>query len=424
MALSIFQTPNVRLPLTLDGLNDKLTLYLVQLQPGKASMLVQRPFWQQMIENAWQKRNIIWLMGVRRIGKTSLCQSLPNIAYFDCERPRTRQLFYDPEDFLEGQRGNHIVLDEIHRLENPSEILKLAADHYPDVKIIATGSSTLGATAKFKDTLTGRKTEIWLTPLLLHEMNLFGHENIRHRFLLGGFPSFFTKKQIPEKEFQEWIDAYWAKDIQDIFSISKRYSFQKFAELLLANSGGIFEATKFTGPCEVTRPTIVNYLAVLEETFVIHVIRPYSTHKPTEIVMAPKVYGFDTGFICHAKGWGELRQEDTGLMWEHCILNEIHGNLQMRSLNYWRDKRGHEIDFVLRLKNNAINAIECKFSIASGGTIASEVGKNFQAFRRLYPEGENFVVAHNIDASFKRKYNGLTISVVSAQELINKLKFD
>ena len=55
----------------------------------------------------------------------------------------------DPQAFLDGLRGQRIVLDEIHRLGNPSEILKIAADHYEDIKVIATGSSTLGASVRF-----------------------------------------------------------------------------------------------------------------------------------------------------------------------------------------------------------------------------------------------------------------------------------
>ena len=242
-------------------------------------MIITRPFWQKLIEDTWQQKNIVWLMGARRVGKTSLCQSLANIEYFDCELPRFRQLFTDPEGFLESKKGKRLILDEIHRLDNPSELLKIAADHYPDVKIIATGSSTLGASRKFKDTLTGRKREIWLTPMLLQEMDIFGNLDLRHRFLFGGFPSFFTSKQLPETAFQEWVDAYWAKDIQDIFSVGKRSSFQKFTELLLVNSGGMFEATKYTTPCEITRGTIVNYLNTLEETFIVHVIRPFSMTK-------------------------------------------------------------------------------------------------------------------------------------------------
>jgi len=385
-------------------------------------MLVKRNFWRTLIQNAWSERNVIWLMGIRRVGKTSLCQSIENIEYFDCESPRTRDLFSDPEGFLEGQQNKYIALDEIHRLDNPSELLKLAADHYPRVKIIATGSSTLGASAKFKDTLTGRKIELWLPPMLFQDLELFGNTDLRHRFLFGGLPSFFVTQQLPERYFQEWIDAYWAKDIQDIFSVGKRAAFQKFTELLLANSGGLFEATRYTAPCEVSRPTIANYLEVLEATFVVHVVRPFSTHKPSEIVMAPKVYGFDTGFVCYAKGRAELRAEDLGFMWEHCILNEMHGHLQTRAINYWRDKNGREIDFVLRNKKDAsITAIECKFLTQQDDSTLAALAKNFIAFRNLYPEGENFIVASNISAPIKRRYADISISFVSPEELIRSL---
>ncbi len=386
-------------------------------------MLINRPFWKKLIQKAWNEKNIIWLMGVRRIGKTSLCHSLGNIEYFDCERPSVRQLLSDPESFLEERKGKIIALDEIHRLDNPSEILKLAADHYPDIKMIATGSSTLGASAKFKDTLTGRKRSVWLTPMLLEEMEIFGTKNLRHRFLFGGFPPFFVEKKLPEIDFQEWIDAYWAKDIQELFNVSKRSSFQKFAELLLANSGGMFEATSYTAPCEVTRNTIANYLNILEETFVVHVIRPYSTHKSTEIVMAPKIYGFDTGFICYVKGKSELPAEDLGYMWEHCVLNEIQGHLQTRSINYWRNKRDYEIDFVVSdRRNNSLTAIECKFNIPKDTVSITKIGKNFEAFRSMYPDGENLVVASNITTTFKRQYKGLTITFLNAKSLIKKLK--
>ena len=382
-------------------------------------MLIKRPFWQQLIEKAWQQKNIIWLMGLRRVGKTSLCQSLSNTEYFDCERPRVRQMLDDIEGFLTLKTGKRLILDEIHKLDDPAEFLKIGADHYPEVKIIATGSSTLGASSKFKDTLTGRKKEIWLTPLLLQEMESFGSRDIKHRFLFGGMPAYFASKDLPEEYFREWIDAYWAKDIQDLFSISKRYSFQKFTELLLAQSGGQFEANKFAVPCEVSRQTISNYLAVLEATFIVHIIRPYSTHKATEIVSAPKVYGFDTGFICYAKSWRELRAEDLGLLWEHCVLNEIHGHLQTRKIHYWRDKQGHEIDFVLCNRNNSssLDVIECKFSSPS----LSDISVNIKAFRNHYPEGKNFVVANNVDMPFQRRCGDLVLHVENPASMVKSI---
>ena len=138
------------------------------------------------------------------------------------------------------------------------------------------------------------------------------------------------------------MDAFWAKDIQELFRLERRYSFQKFIELLLINSGGILLKTiRFARPCEVSRTTNSNYLSVLEETYVVNVIRPYSTHRQTEIVKDTKVYGFDSGFVCYFKGWYTLRPEDYGLLWEHYVLNEIQAHFQTRQINYWRDKRGH-----------------------------------------------------------------------------------
>jgi len=99
----------------------------------------KRQFWLQYIENSWKRRSVLWLSGVRRVGKTCLCQSLQNVEYFDCELPSTRREMENPEAFLESCQSKRIVLDEIHRLGNPSELLKIASDHYPEIKVIATG---------------------------------------------------------------------------------------------------------------------------------------------------------------------------------------------------------------------------------------------------------------------------------------------
>lgn len=377
--------------------------------------MVQREFWLDRLQHAWRARSVVWLAGVRRAGKTCLCRSLDEIEYFDCELPRTRRQMDDPEGFLGELRGRRVVLDEVHRLANPSELLKIAADHYPDVQILATGSSTLEATAKFRDTLTGRKETVWLTPMLLADVEEFGGgsglSGLERRFLHGGLPPFYLARE-PAREFQEWMDAYWAKDIQELFRLERRSSFQRFTELLFTQSGGMFEATRFAAPCEVSRQTIANYLTALEATFVAHVVRPYSTHRPTEIVSAPKVYAFDTGFVCYHRGIATLRPEDMGLLWEHIVLNEIQGRLQHRALRYWRNKRGAEVDFVLPLRGrDEPIALECKWQAASFDPSA------LLAFRRVYPRGENYVVAPDVERAYTRTYTGTRVRFVSLDHL-------
>lgn len=375
------------------------------------SYVKDRLFWRSKIQDAWKRRRIVWLSGVRRVGKTVLCQSLPETEYFDCELPRTRRQMQDPESFLDSLRGQRAVLDEIHRLRNPSEMLKIAADHFPDVRIIATGSSTLGASRKFRDTLAGRKVDLWLTPMVELDLNDFGNTDLKHRLLHGGLPPFFLSPTIPEGDFQEWMDAYWAKDIQELFRLERRDSFQRFVELLLVNSSGIFEASAYAGPCEVSRPTISNYLRVLEATFVAHVVRPFG-RRATEIIAAPKVYGFDTGFVCYYRGWHELRDEDRGPLWEHFVLNELHGQFQTRRVRYWRDKRGHELDFVLVGRGHSPTAIECKW------TADAFDPSSLLAFRRRYPQGSNFVVATDVPRTWSRRYDDIDVRFVSLRGLI------
>ena len=70
--------------------------------------MVPRPFWQRLIEDAWRRRPIVWLTGVRRVGKTTLCQSLERTTYFDCELPSVRREMEDPESFLRAQQGQSI----------------------------------------------------------------------------------------------------------------------------------------------------------------------------------------------------------------------------------------------------------------------------------------------------------------------------
>jgi uncharacterized protein len=321
----------------------------------------------------------------------------------------------DPETFLEGLGKVRVVLDEIHRLPNPSELLKIAADHYPETRILATGSSTLGASSKFRDTLAGRKRNVWLTPMCLDDLKDANQTDLGHRFLHGGLPPFFLAKTLPERDFQEWMDAFWAKDIQELFRLESRSSFQRFFELVMAQSGGIFEASGCAKACEVSRSTIANYLKVLEARFVAHVIRPFSTHRPNEIVAAPKVYGFDTGFVCYHRGWQQLRSDDYGIMWEHFVLNELMAKLQSRDVFYWRDKRGHELDFVLASRRTNPLALECKWSSRMFDA------DNMQAFRRQYPHGDNVVVAHDVERSFQQKYGPITVRFAGLPALVREL---
>lgn len=371
------------------------------------STIVIRTFWTSRIESELRERNVLWLKGVRRVGKTTLVKSLAGAAYFDCELVRVRRQLEDPEYFWRSQEGSLVVLDEIHRLPNPSEVLKIAADYYPNIRVVATGSSTLSAKEKFRDSLTGRKRELWLVPLIAADLEAFGKEDLDHRLLRGGLPPFFLASKMDDKDYEEWINSYWAKDVSELFVVERKSAFMKLVELIFSQSGGLFEAQSFSQVCEVSRPTIQNYLSILETTLLVIVLRPFFGGGANEIRSQPKVYGFDSGFVAYFRGWDHIRDDDRGYLLEHLVLGELVARYDLGRLHYWRDKQQHEIDFVLEVgRRRELVAIECKASadkFDSAGLLA---------FRRKYPKGRNIVVVLRQTRISKRSFQGVEVSFV------------
>ncbi|MFH1222729.1 MAG: ATP-binding protein [Pseudomonadota bacterium] len=374
--------------------------------------MVKRSFWVKRVLSALNKRSVVWLHGVRRSGKTSLCNSMREIKIFDCELPRVREEVNDAENFFRNLKdGDIIALDEVHRLHNPSEVLKIAADHYPKIKIIATGSSTMSAREKFQDTLTGRKLNVFLTPMNHQDFLDFNGRTIEHRMKFGGLPNFFMSKEFPEMEINEWLDSFWAKDVNELFKVDKRAAFLKMLEIIFLQSGGIFESSNVGKKCGISHTTSANYLQVMESLSVAHIVRPFSNNKINELVKAPKVYAFDTGFLCYFKGWDSLRDDDKGVLWEHLVLNEFLSSSGAQILKYWRTKQGNEVDFIITPRGGKPIAIECKYR-----------EKNFtpdgiKKFRQFYPDGENILVCSDCDKQKMKKVKDLEVKVIGIQHI-------
>lgn len=370
--------------------------------------MYKRPLWNQLVINSFASVPIVWLGGVRRVGKTTLTAELEDALSFDCERPSVRQQLVDPEAFLDAfPREKILVLDELHRLDEPSELLKLAADHYPGLRVLATGSSTLQATARFRDSLTGRKREIWLRPLTADDLVNFPERSLDHRMLRGGLPALFLSPELDEDAYAEWVESFWAKDVTELFRIEKRRSFLKHFELTFLQSGGLFEAQALTTPCELSRQTVMNYLEVLELTGVVQILRPFHGKSANELISQPKVYGFDTGFWCFFRGLRELRDEDRGQLLEHLVLGELLTYLPERHLHFWRDKQKHEIDFVHAAPSRkTVDAIECKMKAEKFEPDALRI------FRKSYPTGRNIIACADVRAAFSRNIDGMHVEFV------------
>jgi hypothetical protein len=190
-------------------------------------------------------------------------------------------------------------------------LLKVGADLFPSLKILATGSSTLAASRKFRDTLTGRKHSVHLVPVLFEELPAFGGVALAKRLLHGGLPEVLLADTRQPAFYREWTDSFFARDVQRLFGFRDVNRFSAFFEYVCRRSGGQLEIATAARDLAISRPTVESHLRALEITHAATSVRPFFGSGRHEIVKAPKVYAFDTGFVSWARGWDPLRPDNS-----------------------------------------------------------------------------------------------------------------
>ncbi len=369
--------------------------------------MIQRQFWLKRCETAWLQAPIAWLSGVRRCGKTVLAKAFgeDRSLYLNCDLPAVGDMTHDPAFFYRNCGKEIVIFDEVHQLSDPSRLLKVGADEFPKLKILATGSSTLAAKKKFRDTLTGRKRQIHLLPALWDEFAAFGGASLHKRLFHGGLPPALLAQRKDASFYREWTDSFFSRDIQKLFGLRDYGKFNLVFEYLMKQSGGQLDVSKAARALSISRATISNHLRAMEITHAMTVLRPFHAGGRRELVKMPKVYGFDTGFVSFFKGWDPLRTTDYGHLWEHLVLEWVQAKLPDASLLYWRDAFGREVDFVIPGNRDAVDAVECKWNPSEFD------GESLAAFRGLHPDGSNFLVCPSVDHSYKKRVKGMEITV-------------
>jgi len=375
--------------------------------------MLSRPLWLQRIRALWERRPIVWLSGVRRVGKTTLARQIEGALYLNCDLPSTGRQLADPEAYLAGLPANTtLILDEVHRLADPSLVLKVAADAFPHLRLLATGSSTLAATRRFRDSLTGRKYALYLPPVLWTECaDPFGVADLDRRLLHGGLPEMLLAERPSPDFFQEWIDSFYARDVQALFGVRNRTGFLALLHLLLLRSGGLLAVSDLAKEAALSRPTVMAHLDAMEIAHAIFRLPPYHGGGHREIIRRPKLYAFDTGLVAHVRGWEQIRETDRGPLWEHLVLDHLRTVQPERQLHYWRDKSGREIDFVVARRPGEVDTVEAKISPEAVSA------KGLAAFRASYPEGRDFVVCPTVAAPYTLRRAGRQLTVCTLAHL-------
>lgn len=381
---------------------------------------IHRPYWDARLADAWRAAPIAWLSGVRRSGKTTIARGLDAARFLNCDLPSVQRELDDPEAFFAGivasarrsraGKPTLVVFDEIHRLRDPSAVLKIGADAFPGLRILATGSSTLAATRKFRDSLAGRKREVTLQPVTFEELAAFG-ATVEKRLLHGGLPQMLLADEPDPGFYSEWLDSYFARDVSELFRVERRSEFLLLFRLLLRQNGGLATVVNLAKQCGATRPTVMSWIEAMRVTHVIHLIRPFHGNGDAELVKQPKIYAFDTGFVAHECGWTELHPEERGVLWENLVLEHLLSRPRRPEVHYWRDKAKREVDFVVPRGRATVDAIECKWDLRRIDLAG------IKAFRTLYPSGRNFVVAPAVAEPYQRTIDGVVVTIASPSAL-------
>ena len=338
---------------------------------------------------------------------------VPGVRYLNCDLPSVQRALEDPELYFDGLDATAVVaFDEVHRLPDPSRLLKIAADEYPGVRVLATGSSTLAATGKFRDSLAGRKFEVRLLPVPWEECkDAFGITDLDRRLLHGGLPDALLAAMPDPDLYVEWIDSFYARDILELFNIRSRQGFLTLLRLLLRRSGGQVDYTALASLSELGRPTVKAHIEAMVAAHVVHLLKPFHGGSKQEIVSRPKCYAFDTGFVAFERGWEQIRDDDRGILWEHLVLDALLMRFRDDDVLYWQDKSRREVDFVVRRAGGRVDAMECKINPDRLNPAPVEV------FRRIYPNGTNYVVTPLERPAYRIRRGGLVFTVCSTRDL-------
>lgn len=318
------------------------------------------------------------LTGMRRTGKTTLCRQLmadspiEQKLYIDLERIDNRILWSEPnyELILQAltQQGLHVdqplllVLDEIQLVPNLPSVLKYLYDTYA-IKFVVTGSSAYYMKNQFTESLAGRKKVFDIYPLNFGELLQFKgivatsldwseasrfvrseYERLKGYYdeyiEYGGFPEVVLTESVTDKKdlISDILSSYINFDIRTLSDIRDPANLYKLIKLLAVRTGTKLDISKLTSLIGLSRPTVENYLTLLEQSYLIRTIPVLATSPDREIVKARKLYFLDNGIAAMVGDAG------SGAKFENAIFNQL---LHRGELAYYQLKTGREIDFVI-----------------------------------------------------------------------------
>ena len=327
--------------------------------------MINRKIEKNIVENLF-KGKVIIIYGARQVGKTTLVKKIADdykgqSSYFNCDLISVQDALSIPEanrikDFL----GDHniIILDDAQRIKNIGLILKILIDTYPELQIIATGSSSFDLANEINEPLTGRKIVFNLFPLSVEEIMgdngfLYIDSKLEKILRYGTYPDvFFSEDKEAASKLEEIASSYLFKDILSFDKIKKSSIIVKLLQLLALQVGSEVSYNELATKLGINRITVEKYIDILEQCFILFRINSFSRNLRNEISKSIKIYFYDLGVRnILIKNLNPLDiRNDAGFLWENfCILERIKRNKYnniFANYYFWRTYDQKEIDFI------------------------------------------------------------------------------
>lgn len=337
---------------------------------------------EQRIEERLFRGRVITLFGARRVGKTTLVKKIlenhkdKRIRYLNCDLRSVQQGLGEQEaEVLRYYLGDNdlVVLDEAQNIPDIGQILKILVDTYPEMQIIATGSSSFRLANAVGEPLTGRVTSFELYPLSIQE--IAGNQGfsvieprLQHLLRFGSFPDIVDADEAYARELlEELVSNYLFKDVLAFSGIKKETVLFDLVRMLALQLGNEVSYTGLANALQVDRKTIINYIDVLEQNFILFRLGAYSKNLRKEITKSQKIYFYDVGVrnaLIEAFQPLVLRN-DVGFLWENfCIVERLkYAKNNRRYINryFWRTYDQKEIDYIEE-EDGILSGYECKWS--------------------------------------------------------------
>jgi len=338
------------------------------------------------IEKFLTTDDILLFYWARQVWKTSLMKYImehffvDNSIFIDLEKSSNLDLINKWWDiFIEYLKSYYnweqnkkitVFIDEIQYLNNPTSFLKYVHDNYENIKFIISWSSTLEIRWKLKDSLVWRMIKFDILPLSFEEFLIFKKKNNLSTLIwkkinldiINEEISFFYEEYIMfwwytkvvlvndieiKKEYLKQIyNTYIEKDIKDIWKIKEVEKFNKLIKILANQSWNLLNINELANTVWITIKTVNNWLFLLENTFVIKLISPFSTNIRWELTKMPKIFFIDNGIKNNI-------DNNYGINWDNfetSIFNYINNSYLTENINFYRTQDKKEIDFIINWK--------------------------------------------------------------------------